>query len=84
MIQKTTTLSKSYQVTIPSAMRKVFKLEAGDTIEVVECREGILLKKALSREEKIKRVFEDLEEWRERLPSEAKDDISKTAGWTAK
>ena len=47
----TTTLSKGYQITLPSALRKALKLESGDEIVLEQCRDGMLLKKALTREE---------------------------------
>lgn len=82
MIQITTKLSSGYQITLPSALRKAFNLEAGDEVVIEECRDGIFMKKALSREEKVKRVFAELDEWRESLPDETKEEIQKHAGWT--
>ncbi len=78
----TTTLSKGYQITLPSALRKALKLESGDEIVLEQCRDGILLKKALTREEKVRRSFAELAKWRESLPDEVKENIKKHAGWT--
>lgn len=83
MIQIMSRLSNGYQITLPSALRKAFNIGAGDEVEMVETKEGILLRKALTREERVKAVFESLDEWREDLPEEAKEKIKKYAGWTA-
>lgn len=83
MIQTTTRISKGYQITLPSALRRAFHLEAGDEIVVEESKDGILIKKALTREEKVKEGFARLDEWRESLPGEAKEKIREYAGWTA-
>lgn len=86
MLQSTTTLSKGYQITLPSAMRKVLNLEAGDKIVLEESKGGILLKKGMTREEKIKAGFEKLErlkvEREKTMTPEQKAFAKMSAGWT--
>lgn len=82
-MQVVTKISSGYQITLPSALRKALGLGAGDDIVLEERDGGVLLKKALTREEKLEQMFTDLKEWREGLPEETKKLIEKHAGWTA-
>ena len=78
----TTTMSRAYQITVPSVVRKALGLMPGDPVDL-ELRKGqVVLKKAESHGDRVKRVFAELDEWRESLPAEAKDLIKKHAGWT--
>ena len=82
----TTTLSKGYQITLPSAMRKALKLEAGDEIVLEQQKGGILVKKALTREEQIKKMFDELDvirkEQEKQMTPEQKAFAKMSAGWT--
>jgi len=78
----TTTMSKAYQITVPSAIRKMLGLEPGDAVDFKVLGNGVRLSKAMSHEEKVKRAFKDLDKWRESLPKETKELIEKHAGWT--
>lgn len=79
----TAKISSSYQITLPNSMRKNFQMNAGDEVDIIETSEGILVKKAMTREEKVRQAFADLDEWRENLPDKVKENIKKYAGWTA-
>ena len=81
-MQVVTKISSGYQITLPSAFRKALGLGAGDDIVMEEKDGGILVKKALTREEKLKQLFTDMDAWRESLPDETKERIKKYAGWT--
>lgn len=76
------TVSSGYQVTVPSALRKLLKVKPGDKLVFDTDAERPTVEKALSREEQIKRAFQGLDEWRESLPDEVKENIRKHAGWT--
>ena len=78
----TTTLSKAYQVTVPSAVRKVLGLRPGDPVDFRIERGRVMLGRAETREERVKRIFGELAEWREGLSDETKEKIQKQAGWT--
>lgn len=82
----TTTLSKGYQITLPSVLRKALKLEAGDEVVLEQSRDGILLKKALTREEQLKKMAEELDRIREeqekQMTPEQKAFAKMSAGWT--
>lgn len=78
----TTTISKANQITLPSALRKEFQLQAGDEIEMQKTKEGIFLRKALTKEEKIKQAMAELDRWRNGLSDETQKLIKKHAGWT--
>ena len=78
----TTTMSKAYQVTLPAVFRKKLQLEAGDEIIFEETKDGILLKKAQTKKERIEAMMARLDEWRNNLPSETKEKIKQHAGWT--
>ena len=80
------TLSKGFQITLPSFARKKVGLDAGDEIEV-DVRNGeIILKRAETREEAVKRVFRELEKMKiereKHMTPEQKAFARKTAGWT--
>lgn len=79
----TTTMSKAYQITVPSVIRKALGLEPGDPVDFKIDRGRAVLVRAETREEKVKRAFAELDEWRENLPDEVKENIKKYAGWTA-
>lgn len=78
----TTTMSKAYQVTLPAVFRKKLQLEAGDEIVFEEVRDGILLKKAQTKKERIEAMMARLDEWRDNLSQETKERIKQHAGWT--
>ncbi len=83
----TTTLSKGYQITIPSAMRKALDLKAGDPIEITNTNNTITLTKAETQEENVRRVLRELDEIRTRhkahMTAEQRAFAEKTRGWTA-
>lgn len=62
----TTTMSKAYQITVPSVVRKALGLEPGDPVDFEIDQGRAILVRAETREEKIKRVFADLDRIRER------------------
>ncbi len=82
-----TTLSKGYQITIPSAIRKALGLQAGDPIEIITKNNHILITKSETQEEAVKRVFAELNSFRKEhakhMTSEQKTFAQKTKGWTA-
>ena len=53
----TTTMSKAYQITVPSVVRKALGLEPGDPVDFEIDRGRAILVRAETREEKIKRGF---------------------------
>lgn len=84
MIHVTAKLSSSYQITVPSVLRKALNLEVGDEVEMLETEAGILFKKQKSHEERVKQAFAEIDKWREGLSDESKGLIKKYAGWTVK
>lgn len=78
----TTTMSKAYQITVPSMIRKALGLEPGDPVDLKMEQGQAVLKRAETREEQVRRVFAELDEWREGLSDETKAKIKKHAGWT--
>lgn len=86
MVQMTTKLSRAYQITLPSALRKALHLEVGDEIEMEETKKGFLLRKAETKEERIKRAFVELErlkvEREKTMTPEQKRIAEMTKGWT--
>ncbi len=78
----TTTISKAYQITVPSAVRKMLGLKPGDVVDFKMLGDRVTLSKAMSHEDKVKQAFADLDRWRESLPSKTKKLIEKHAGWT--
>lgn len=77
------TMSNGYQVVVPSLVRKMLSLKPQDKVVFDTDKKAITVEKGESREEKIKRAFAELDEWRENLPDEVKENIKKYAGWTA-
>ncbi len=76
----TVPLSKGNQITVPSALRKMLNLKPGESMAFdTDLR---TYGKAETQEETVKRVFAELDKWRESLPQEVKDNIKKHAGWT--
>lgn len=78
----TTTMSKAYQITVPSVIRKFLRLAPGDPVDFKVKNGNIVLVKAETHEKKVKRLVDELEEWRNSLPDEVKDKIKEHAGWT--
>lgn len=82
----TTTMSKAYQITVPSVVRKALGLEPGDPVDFEIDRGRAMLVRAETREEKIKRVFADLDRIRERelsyMTVGQKKRIEMSKGWT--
>lgn len=84
----TTTISKGYQVTVPSIIRKALGLLPGDPVDFKLEKGYVAMSKAESREERIRRVFAELDEIRERefarMTPAQKKFAKEVAGWTAK
>lgn len=78
------TMSNGYQVVVPSLVRKMLSLKPQDKVVFDTDKGAITVEKGESHEEKIKRAFAELDEWRENLPDETKEKIKQHAGWTAK
>lgn len=83
----TTTLSKAYQITVPSVIRKALGMAPGDTVEFVIERGQAVLRKAETREEQVKRVFAELDriraEQEKQMTPEQKAFAKMAVGWTA-
>lgn len=79
----TTIMSKAYQITVPSVIRRALALEPGDPVEIRMERGRAVLRRAETREEQVKRVFAELDEWRKGLSQETQAKIKQHAGWTA-
>lgn len=83
----TTTMSKAYQITVPSTIRKTLGLEPGDEVDLEVLGDGVRLSKAMSREEKIRRVFAKLDELKvkreKHMTPEQKKFAEMSKGWTA-
>lgn len=77
-----TTMSKAYQITVPSVMRKALGLIPGDSVDIKLEKGRMVITRAETHEEKVKRAFAELDKWRESLPDETKELIKKHAGWT--
>ncbi len=80
------TMSAGYQITVPSAVRKLLDLRPQDKIVFDTDRKRITIEKAETKEEKIKRIFAELEEMKRKrekyMTPEQKAFAKKTAGWT--
>lgn len=63
-ITVTTTMSKACQITVPSVVRKAMGLKPGDEVDFVLEEDGVRLIKLLTKEERIKRGFAELDAWR--------------------
>lgn len=83
----TTTMSKAYQITVPSVIRKALRLEPGDPVEFAMEGSRAVLVRAETREEKIERLFADLDriraEQEEQMTPEQREFAKMAAGWTA-
>ena len=77
-----TTMSKAYQITVPSKVRRALGIEPGVPLELRMRGDEMVIKRALTHEERVKQLFEELGEWRKGLPEETKALIRKHAGWT--
>lgn len=82
----TTTMSKAYQITVPSVVRKMLGLEPGDEVDFEALGDGVRISKAMSREEKIKRTFAELDKLKakreKRMTAEQKKFAEMSKGWT--
>lgn len=82
----TTTMSKAYQITVPSVIRKMLGLEPGDPVDFKMERGRAVLVKAETHEEKIKRAFAELErlkkEREKTMTPEQKKIADMCRGWT--
>lgn len=76
-------ISSVGQVTLPSAIRKRMGVGFGDEIDIVGDGEELLLRRPETLEENIERVSRELDELKQALPNEVKQNIQKHAGWTA-
>ena len=81
----TTTVSKAYQITVPSVVRKVLGLAPGDPVDFEIEKGQAVLKKAETKEEKIRRVFAELDRMKEarekHMTPEQKAFAKMSAGW---
>lgn len=86
MTQVEATISSAKQITVPKELREVLKLSAGDRIVFNFGSNGITVDKAETREEKVKRIFAELEKMKvereKHMTPEQKEFARKTAGWT--
>ncbi len=84
----TTTMSKGYQITVPSVIRKALGLEPGDAVNFRMERGQAVLKKMPTREEQIRAMLKEFdklnEEYEKRITPEQKEFAKMTAGWTAR
>lgn len=82
----TTTMSKAYQITVPSVIRKALGLMPGDLVDFKIDRGQAVLVRAETHEEKIKRAFAKLDKIREaefkRMTPEQKKRVEMSKGWT--
>lgn len=80
------TMSAGYQITVPSVVRKLLGLEPGDKLAFDTDAKSMTVEKAETREEKIKRIFAELDDMKrereKRMTPEQKAFAKKTAGWT--
>lgn len=80
------TMSAGYQFTAPSLLRKALNLKPGDKIVFDTDKKEITVKKAETREDKIRRAFAKLDEIRERefgrMTPEQKRFVEMSKGWT--
>lgn len=85
-ITVTTTMSKAYQITVPSVVRKALGLKPGDEVDFALEEGGARLVKMLTKEERIKRVFAELERLRvereKTMTPEQREIAEMTKGWT--
>lgn len=85
-VKVTTTMSKAYQITVPSVVRKALGLMPGDPVDIKMERGQAVMRRAETREERIKRAFANLErlkqEREKRMTPEQKKFAEMSAGWT--
>lgn len=83
----TTTMSKGYQITVPSVVRKMLGLMPGDEVDFRMEEGRAVLVKAMTREEKIKAYFAELDrlkmEREKRMTPEQRQFAEMSRGWTA-
>ncbi len=75
-------MSKGYQITVPSVVRKVLGLEPGDPVMFDLEKGRVVLRRGETQEEQMKEALARLDDWREGLPEKSKELIKKHAGWT--
>lgn len=84
----TTTMSKGYQITVPSVIRKALGLEPGDAVDFRMERGQAVLRPAETQEQKVRRIFDELDRMRiereKRMTPKQKEFAKMTAGWTAR
>lgn len=82
----TSTLSKVYQVTVPSSVRQELGLEPGDKVDFELVNGEIIIKKALTLDEQVDDLIAELDrinaEADRRLTPEQKRLNEMTRGWT--
>lgn len=76
-------ISSVGQVTLPSSIRKMMGVGFGDEIDIVGDGKELFLRRPETLEENIERVSRELDELRQALPDEVRQNIQKHAGWTA-
>lgn len=87
-IAVTTTMSKAYQITVPSVVRKALGLEPGDPLDIRIEKGQMVVRRAETREEQVKRVFAKLDQIREaqfkRMTPEQRKFVEMSRGWTVR
>lgn len=82
----TTTMSKAYQITVPSIVRKALGLMPGDSVDLKVEKGRAILRKAETREEQVKAMLEEFDQLnkqhRKRMTPEQKKFAKMAAGWT--
>lgn len=82
----TTRMSRAYQITVPSVVRKRLGLEPGDPVEIGVRKGEVILRRAATREEKIKWALAELErlkiEREKAMTPEQKRFAERSRGWT--
>lgn len=86
-ISVTTTMSKAYQITVPSVVRKALGLMPGDPVDFQLKQGRAVLVRAETREERVKRMLTELDKIRaeqeRQMTPEQKAFAKMAAGWTA-
>lgn len=81
------TLTRGYQVTMPSAVRKILGLEPGEKVLFEVSGENVTLVKAATREEQLKAVLEKMDQisakYEKTKTPEQRELMRRTQGWTA-
>lgn len=75
-------ISSVGQITLPSTIRKLIGVGAGDEVELIADGDVVFMKKPETLEENIARVSRELDNLNQSLPDEVKENIRKHAGWT--